>query len=423
MKIEKLNLPLSFYKTEHVSFDNNSEEHTPSSHKASTSTASVETFNVNKIETTKPTVLNLCTVFKFDGLIMHALAQHKAHIKNGFNSFILLLKGSDLEKKFIEEKLAYYRVAPSTIFKPHRQPGIARTVAAIVKKHNIKIINCNRHKEYFMLKKVINYDVKIILTRHSPSPLKSKYLKKFKNLICVDQNCIDKINVKCEKENIKKPIIKHLAPFFDQKESLNFNSENLPDKKTFFKQEFGIDLPDYPTIVKVACLRGYKNHPVIFKAVQKLVYEKNTPVNLLLCGDGYRKKELQALVKKLNIEKYVYFLGFTPKRIEVMYYSDIKALSTKDEAFGIVLMEAALLKKPLVGPTKTGVTNTIKHEQTGLLFENGNPEDMADKLEILINNPELRTQYGNNAHEHVKNTFLSDALIEKLGIFYKEISD
>lgn len=399
MFIEKLHVPFSFYKTEYVYFDENNKY----------------------LNNNKPNILNICSVFKFDGLIMHALAQHKAHIKNNFNSYILLLKGSDLEQKFIQEKIAYYRVETSKIFRPHRQPGITRIVEAIVKKHDIKIINCNRHKEYLMLKKVNNLNTKIILTRHSPSALKTKYLKIFKNILCVDQNCIDRINLKCQKENIKAPIMKHLAPFFDERESLNFNFDNMPDKKDFFKKEFNIDLPDYPTIVKVACLRGYKNHPVIFKAVHNLVHKKNTPVNLLLCGDGYRKKELQKLAHDLNIEKYVYFLGFTSKRIEVMYYSDIKALSTKDEAFGIVLMEAALLKKPLVGPTNTGVTNTIKHENTGLLFENGNPDDMADKLEILINNPELRIKYGQNAYDHVKDNFLSDKLIQKLEAFYKEI--
>ncbi|MBU4269339.1 glycosyltransferase family 4 protein [Candidatus Dependentiae bacterium] len=399
MNIENLNIPFNFYKTEYVYFENKSFLY----------------------ENEKPNILNICTVFKFDGLIMHALAQHKAHIKYGYNTLILLLTGSDLEKKLIQEKLPYYRFSPSKIFSPHRQPGITKIVKTIVEKHNITVINCNRHKEYLMLKKIENQNVKVILTRHSPSPLKSKYLTKFKNIICVDQNCIDKINLKCQKENLTNPKMQHLAPFFDEKESLNFDINKTTEKKEFFKKEFNIDLEDYPTIVMVACLRGYKNHPVMFNAIQKLIYEKNIPVNLLLCGDGYRKKELQNLAKKLKIEKYVYFLGFTNKRIEVMFHSDIKALTTKDEAFGIVLMEAALVKKPLIGPTNTGVVNTIKHGQTGLLFENGNSNDLVKQLEILIANPELRKKYGENAYNYVKENFISDVLIKKLDQFYKEI--
>ena len=403
MKIEKLNVPFSFYKTEYISFNTSPSE------------------TKSKIDNNKPAILTLNSPFTFDGLVMHALSHYKAHLKEGYDTYIFLPKGSDLEKKLIDEKLPYYRFTQSKIFRNHRQPGIKRIIEAIVKKHNIKIIHCNRHKEIKMLQNIKNPDIKIILTRHSPSALKTKYLKKFKTIFCVDQNCINKINKKCADKNIVAPKIKHLAPFFDEKESLNFDPTKISTKKEFFQKEFGLDLPDYPTIAMVACLRGYKNHQLMFKAVHKLVHEKNKPVNLLLCGQGYREKYLRTLAKQLKIEKYVYFLGFTYKRIEVMYHSDIKALTTKDEAFGIVLMEAALIKKPLLGPTKTGVVNTIKHEKTGLLFKNGNVNDLVEKMEILMENPELRKQYGQNAYEHVKNNFLSNILMQKLEIYYKEI--
>ncbi|MBD3273393.1 glycosyltransferase [Candidatus Dependentiae bacterium] len=397
MKTEKLEVPFGFYKTEFVSFD-----------------------PIYKIDQNKPAILTLNSPFKFDGLVMHALSHYKAHLKEGYDTYILLPKGSELEKKLIEEKLPYYRFTQSNIFRNHRQPGMKRIIEAIVKKHNIKIIHCNRHKEIRMLERIKNMDVKIILTRHSPSALKTKYLKQFNTMFCVDQNCINRINTKCNDKKIKAPKIKHLAPFFDEKESLNFKP-TIENRKEFFKKEFGIDLPDYPTIAMVACLRGYKNHQLMFKAVEKLVHKKNKPINLLLCGQGYKEKYLRDLAKQLKIDKYIHFLGFTYKRIEVMYHSDIKALTTKDEAFGIVLMEAALIKKPLLGPTKTGVVNTIKHQKTGLLFENGNVYDLVEKLEKLIGNPELRKEYGQNAYEHVKNNFLSDVLIKSVENFYKEI--
>ena len=401
MIIKKLHVPFGFYNTEYVSFEENS--------------------NIINIDPNKPAILTLNSPFKFDGLVMHALSHYKAHLKQGYDTYIFLPKGSDLEKILIEEKLPYYRFTQSKIFRNHRQPGMKRIIETIVKKHNIKIVHCNRHKEIKMLKNIKNLDVKIILTRHSPSALKTKYLKEFKTMFCVDQNCIDKINKKCTDKNITPPKIKHLAPFFNEKESIDFDSTKTLSKKEFFAKEFGLDLPDYPTIVMVACLRGYKNHQLMFKAIHKLVHENNKPINLLLCGQGYREKYLRTLAKQLKIEKHVHFLGFTYKRIEVMYHSDIKALTTKDEAFGIVLMEAALLKKPLLGPTKTGVVNTIKHKKTGLLFENGNVDDLVEKIEFLIENPELRKQYGENAYKHVKKNFLSDVLIKSVGDFYKEI--
>lgn len=398
MKIEKLNIPFNFYKTEYVSFE--------------------QKFNIDQ---KKPAILTLNSPFKFDGLVMHAMSHYKAHQRHGYEIYILVPKGSDIEEKLITEKLNYYRFEPSKLFRNHRQPGMKRIIEAIVKKHNIKIIHCNRHKEVRILERVLNLDVKVILTRHSPSVLKTKYLKQFKTMFCVDHNCINKIHDSCNTKNITPPKIQYLAPFFDENESLNFRPDANLNKNIFFKNEFGIDVKDYPIISMVACLRGYKNQQLMFRAVHELVYKHNQKVNIMLCGRGYKENYLRKLAKELKIEEYIHFLGFTYKRIEVMYYSDINALTTKDEAFGIVLMEAALLKKPLLGPTKTGVMATIKHEKTGLLFENGNVEDLVQKITRLINNPELRKKYGENAYDFVKENYLSDILMKTVDKFYNEI--
>lgn len=367
----------------------------------------------------KPNALIICTPFKFDGLLMHSLAQYKAHLRLGYNVHLLTPKGSDLAKKLIEQNLSFYSFKQSIFFRAHRQPGLSKLIRKIVQENNIDIILCNRHKEINILKKIKDLPVKTILTRHSPSPLKSKYIKKFETVICVDQNCITSIENKCTNEKIKQPKMYHLPPFFEKEESLNFTP--TMNKNDFFKKEFGIELPNYPTIVMVACLRGYKNHQLMFKALHKLVYEKKNPINLLLCGDGYRKKYLKALAKQLKIEDFVHFLGFTYKRIEVMYHSDIKALTTKDEAFGIVLMEGALLKKPLIGTRGTGMENVIKHEKTGLLFEKENVNDLVTQIEKLSNNPELQKKLGLNAYQHVKDNLMPDTLMKKLDKFYKEI--
>ncbi len=394
--IKKISSPFTFYKEEHVIFP---------AQKAA--------------DKNKPNILLICTPFKFDGLLMHTLSQYKAHLKHGYNVHLLTPKDSDLAKKLTEQNLSFYSFEQSKIFRPHRQPGLSNMIRKIVKENNIDIILCNRHKEIGILKKINDLPVKIILTRHSPSPLKSKYIKKFETVICVDKNCINSIESKCNKEEIKQPKMYHLAPFFDEEESLNFKTTT--NKNEFFKHEFGITLSNHPTIAMVACLRGYKNHQLMFKALHKLVHEKNKPINLLLCGDGYRKKQLKTLAKQLKIESFVHFLGFTYKRIEVMYHSDIKALTTKDEAFGIVLMEGALLKKPLIGTKGTGMENVIKHEKTGLLFEKGNVDDLVTQIEKMIDNPELQKEYGANAYQHVKNNLLSDSLMQKLGDFYKQI--
>lgn len=361
----------------------------------------------------KPNILIMCTFSVFGGIEMHCLSFYKHFKKNGYNVQIIIPNNSILEKKFTKERLPFYSYKKSKIFKPNRQPGLKKIISNIIKKHNINIVHCNRAKDTHLLKG-IQSKVKLIFTRHAPSLIRNKYMKQFDAIMGVNKNFIKKA-----KEKFPKKIIIPITPFFLDDESLNFIPNTT--KQEFFKKEFNIELPSYPTIIQIASLTNVKNHTVLLNAIYELIHKKKKPVNVLLCGDGYNKIKLQKLSKKLNIQNYIYFLGFTDKRIEVTYHSDIKILTSKSEGHPISLMEAALLKKPLIGPTNTGVVNTIKHKKTGLLFENNNSNDLVKKIEELLDNPEQSKTYGKNAFDHVKNNFIADILIKKLELLHKQV--
>ena len=368
---------------------------------------------VNNNNRDKPNILIICTFSVFGGIEMHCLSLYRYMKKKGYNVQIIIPKNSVLEKKFSEEKLPFYSYKQSKFIKPNRQPGLRKVISNIIKKHDINIVHCNRAKDTHLLKGV-SPNVKLILTRHAPSLIRNKYIKKFDAIAGVNKDFVNTI----QKMFPKKTII-HLTPFFSGDESLNFIPNT--NKQDFFKKEFGIELQNHPTIVQIAALSNVKNHEVLFNALHILINKKKKPVNILLCGDGYNKEWLQKLALKLNIQNYIHFLGFTDKRIEVIFHSDIKTLTSKSESHSISLMEAALLKKPLIGPTNTGVVNTIKHEETGLLFENNNAKDLAKQIKKLLDSPELQKEYGQNAYNHVKNNFTSDILIKKLEILHTKV--
>lgn len=354
----------------------------------------------------KPNILIICTFPGSGGIEMHSFSLHRYLIKKGYNSLIIIPNNSYFKTKLLEEHLPFYTYKQSRFFKPNRQPGLRRVISNIIKKYNINIVHCNRAKDTHLLRGIPK-NVKRILTRHAPSMIRNKYTNLFDAIIGVNKNFIKKVTKKFPKKEIT-----HITPFFSEHESLNFTT-NI-SKKDFFQKEFNIELDNHPTIVQLGGLSNIKNHKVLFQALHILINKKQKPVNMLLCGDGYNKKMLQKLANKLNIKKYIHFLGFTNKRIEVIFHSDIKTLTSKSEGHSICLMEAALLKKPLIGPTYTGVVNIIKHEKTGLLFKNNNAQDLAKQIEKLLDNPELQKKYGENAYEYVKNNFIADILIKKI---------
>lgn len=289
----------------------------------------------------------------------------------------------------------------------------------ICKKDNINIIHCNIHRETLAAKKVAKkYNVKIVLTRHNPQTPKAKYLKNLDGFIGVNPQ-IATIG-KNKKFNIKKSIF--IPPIFDEEKFLNFKPSY--NKENFFKKNFNLDLQNLPVLCMVANMPlniNHKNHPLLLNALAKLINEKNIKVNTLLIGDGPKKSELKVKTKKLNIEKYVHFLGFTDKVAEILYHSDINILTSKEEGLPIVISEAALLKKTSIVGTDTPMTNIILHKKTGLVFKYNDIDSLVQKIEQLLDNPKLCKTLGENVYQYVKENFTTECSIKKIKKFYEKV--
>ncbi|MFC1894898.1 glycosyltransferase family 4 protein [Candidatus Dependentiae bacterium] len=354
---------------------------------------------------------------KFGGGEVHTLELYKNLVKNNININILVVKKSVLETKLIKEQLPYYTYNQFSIFKNLIQPGLYFAILKICNQNNTNIIHCNIHRETLPAKKVAHkLKIQVILTRHVTEIPKLKYLKNLDGLIGVNPNIIS--NIKKQNLNIKNYIF--IPPFFDENKFLNFKQST--NKYDFFKTNFNLNIQNIPIICTIANIFKSKNHTILLKAVSNLIHKKNKPIEVLLVGDGTQKSKLKFETKKLNIEKYVHFLGFTNKVTEILYHSDIKILPSKKEAFGIVLLEAALLKKPLICATKTGAANLIVFDKkTGLLFENNNLDSLIKKIESLLNNTEFCKKLGQNAYEHTYKIFSVNKNLNKITRFYKKI--
>ncbi len=355
----------------------------------------------------------------FGGAEMYTLSLYKNLIKKGHSVKVLLVKDSATEKKFTELKISHYSYNKYMPLKVTVQPGLYHAIYKICKENDIQIIHCNVHREVHAAQKAANQlNAKVVMTRHISDKLKEKYLKNLDGVIGVNKQ----ITKYMQNENISKNLnVKELAtitPFFEEKTFLNFKTQEKAHD--FFQNNFNINLKNLPIICTIAHLSENKNHAVLFKAIHKLIYEKNKHAQIVLAGAENQNK-LKKLSQDLNIQEYVHFLGYTEKIPEILHHSDIKVLPSKEEGFPISLLEAALLKKPLIGANKSGMTNLIKHEKTGLLFENNNVESLTAQIERLLDNPELGKQLGENAYEFVMNNFSTEVNMKKLEAFYERI--
>ncbi len=140
-------------------------------------------------------------------------------------------------------------------------------------------------------------------------------------------------------------------------------------------------------------------------------------VILLIAGPdeaGIKEKMLEALGEE---QKRLIFVGYTSRPEDYMNAADVFCLPSYREGFGSVVIEAAAVGIPAVGSNIYGVSDAIADGLTGFLHEAGNPDDLAAKMAELADNPELRTQFGQNARRRAEELFpserLSDALLEE----------
>ncbi|MBT3583723.1 MAG: glycosyltransferase family 4 protein [Halobacteriovoraceae bacterium] len=145
-----------------------------------------------------------------------------------------------------------------------------------------------------------------------------------------------------------------------------------------------------------------KGYDLLFEALKKV--EKTYPrFKFFIGGTGPEEKSLSLLVKRLDLEQKVIFLGKVPQPEVPFYYNvaDIFILNNRYleesedvEGFGIVFLEANLCGTPVIGGRSGGAPDAIEDGKTGFLVDSDNPEDIAEKIIKLMEAKELRLKMG-----------------------------
>ena len=195
----------------------------------------------------------------------------------------------------------------------------------------------------------------------------------------------------------------------------------------------GIDLEDIrniqphhksiepPSILYVGGLSKVKGIDVLLNAVP-IIRKKNPNLHIYIAGSGTEEGNLKKVVKKLNLEETVKFLGFISGDEKYSYYKsvDVCVFPSRYESFGIVLLEAMACGKPVVASNVGGIPFVVEDGKTGLLFESGNVEDLAEKVIFLLQNEELRKKMGEAGRERARG-FTWERSAEMTMDVYKEV--
>ncbi|HXG48457.1 MAG TPA: glycosyltransferase family 4 protein, partial [Methylomirabilota bacterium] len=97
---------------------------------------------------------------------------------------------------------------------------------------------------------------------------------------------------------------------------------------------------------------------------------------------------------------------------------DVFALSSRWEGLGRAMTEAMLVGKPVVVPAINGIPEIVHHRDTGLLYGVGRVDELAARLNDLLDAPGERTRLGRNARELTRRLFAVETMVTQIeGIF------
>jgi len=152
------------------------------------------------------------------------------------------------------------------------------------------------------------------------------------------------------------------------------------------------------------------------------VQQKHPDWKLHIYGKFDASQNLELLAKTLQVDHTVSF--FEPvKNISDKYLgSSIYVMSSRFEGFGMVLIEAMACGVPCISyDCPCGPTDIIENGNDGFLIENGNIKAFAAKINLLIEDENLRGKLGHNAKENVRR-FLPENIVQQWDVLFKSLA-
>jgi glycosyltransferase involved in cell wall biosynthesis len=133
-------------------------------------------------------------------------------------------------------------------------------------------------------------------------------------------------------------------------------------------------------------------------------------------------EELRAMVRQFHLEDFVVFAGYQENIPEVMSAFDIFVMPSRQEAFGLVAIEAMAMECPIVISSGGSAKEIVGQEDYGLMIRPGDAFDLQQKLRQLLDSPDLRIKMGKRARGHVRKNYDRKArLAQTLGLYERAL--
>ena len=366
-------------------------------------------------------ILQTCFSESWGGLEIQALEVSRRLQERGHHVWIACIPGSRLSQEAQEQNIKRVHLTVTGYVHPMMSWRLGR----FLKRRDIHIIHCQLSKDIATLVPAMRLSgrrIPVLLSKRVGSYVNKKDLFHKFTYSHVDR-------VLAISEVIHKNVLDTTPVTPDRVLTLHdaidtdlFSPGRANRAKT--RKEFSF-ADDTVVIGFVGRFSPGKGHEELLEAA-RLLSVKYPHIHFLIVGEASRGEEryaqkIHTLSHSMGLDDLVTFAGYRKDIPDVMSAFDIFAFPSHAESFGVVLIEAMAMERPVVSTNCDGVLDIVVDGQTGLYVNRRNAHELAEALARLIEDPSLRESMGKAGRCRVVELFDQGKQMERIEEIYLQL--
>ena len=326
------------------------------------------------------------------------------------NKIVVCSSGGVHEKKLQEMGIKHYLIPDIASKNPMDMLKSCRLIKNVIDKEQITIVHSHHRMAAFYAELVAPKSVVKVANAHNTFTDKKKLTRlAYRNTKVIAVG-----------EMVKKNLMEYFEIPKEQVCVIHnavkpFDSNIMPIKVLYQEHTNGNVM-----IGNIGRLSEQKGMTYFIEAAE-ITARTHPEARFIIVGEGEEKEQLHAQVKAKGLQGKILFLGYRSDIQNVMSQLDFVVLSSLWEGLPLTPIEAYSVGKTVIGTAVDGTPEIIRDGIDGYLVEPRNPMQLAEKMNELIENSEMRESMGIQAVKRYQDEFSFEKLSERYVAFYEDL--
>jgi glycosyltransferase involved in cell wall biosynthesis len=333
--------------------------------------------------------------------------------KHGLDVLVAARSGSSFETHCKKNNIPHVTVP----FGNSYDIRTALAIKSICKGKNIDVVHMHSAKSHSVgvLAAWLGNNTPLILSRRVDFVPKSSFITRWK----YNHSAIKKILCVSHKiKQIMQAYVRHPEKVVTVHSGVDLGKFSSKGSENILRDKYRL-APDTIIVGNTSALEKHKDYHTFINAISVLV-KKNLPIKAFVIGSGSLESTLKRYVEEKGLKEYFIFTGFRNDIVRVLPSLNIFMITSNEEGLGTSVLDAFAAEIPVVATAAGGIPEMVIHEKTGLLAPIADAEQLAQHVERLIKDPDLKKRLIMQARQKL-NEFSKQVMAAKTMDQYREV--